>query len=136
MPTIVGSMRRLVLTPQLADVTFAKRGFPAAPSPDAQRLEAIPQAVICGFEWGIDARDQWEVGAAAGPRRCRAARVRLRGGDDGVHRPRRDEPDAVTAPRDLLLGPGPPSCLPRLHRHGLRDGQVAQAVVEEGASPT
>jgi enediyne biosynthesis protein E2 len=61
MPTALGSVRRFVMTPKLIDVTFAKRGFPAVPSAATQRLEAIPQAVICGFEWGIDARDQWEV---------------------------------------------------------------------------
>src|SRR5579859_7204450 len=61
MPTSLGSLRRRVLTPQLREVTFAKRGFPATSSAATQRLEAIPQAVICGFEWGIDARDQWEV---------------------------------------------------------------------------
>jgi len=61
MPTSLGSVRRRLLTPQLRDVTFAKRGFPATPSAATQQLEAIPQAVICGFEWGIDARDQWEV---------------------------------------------------------------------------
>ncbi|HEY2577492.1 MAG TPA: DUF1702 family protein [Streptosporangiaceae bacterium] len=61
MPTSLGSVRRLLLTPQLREVTFVKRGFPATPSAATQRLEAIPQAVICGFEWGIDARDQWEV---------------------------------------------------------------------------
>jgi hypothetical protein len=61
MPTNLGSLRRRVLTPQLREVTFAKRGFPATSSAATQRLEAIPQAVICGFEWGIDARDQWEV---------------------------------------------------------------------------
>jgi hypothetical protein len=61
MPTTIGSLRRLVMTPALAKVSFAGRGFPAVPSPDTRRLEAIPQAVICGFEWGIDARDQWEV---------------------------------------------------------------------------
>jgi len=61
MPTALGSVRRFVMTPKLVDVTFAKRGFPAVPSAATQRLEAIPQAVICGFEWGIDARDQWEV---------------------------------------------------------------------------
>jgi hypothetical protein len=61
MPTNLGSVRRRVLTPQLREVTFAKRGFPPAPAAAIQRLEAIPEAVICGFEWGIDARDQWEV---------------------------------------------------------------------------
>jgi enediyne biosynthesis protein E2 len=61
MPTVLGSLRRLVLTPSLRAVTFARRGFPAVGSAASQRLEAIPQAVLCGFEWGIDARDQWEL---------------------------------------------------------------------------
>ncbi|MCW2933279.1 MAG: hypothetical protein JWM19_4241 [Actinomycetia bacterium] len=61
MPTTLGSLRRLLMSPQLVDVTFAKRGFPATPSAATERLEAIPQAVICGFEWGIDARNQWDV---------------------------------------------------------------------------
>src|SRR5690349_20328710 len=61
MSTMLGSLRRLVLTPSLADVTFARRGFPVTPSGTTRRLEAIPQSVICGFEWVIDARDQWEV---------------------------------------------------------------------------
>jgi hypothetical protein len=61
MPTNLGSVRRRLLTPQLREVTFAKRGFPAAPAAASTHLEAIPEAVICGFEWGIDSRDQWEV---------------------------------------------------------------------------
>src|SRR5918995_3862423 len=61
MPTTLGSLRRLVLTPSLADVTFAKRGFPVTPTAATRRLEAIPQAVVCGFEWGIDCRDLWEL---------------------------------------------------------------------------
>src|SRR5258708_36799863 len=61
MPTTLGSLRRLLMSPQLVDVTLAQRGFPAIPSAAAQRLEAIPQAVICGFGWGIDARNQWVV---------------------------------------------------------------------------
>jgi enediyne biosynthesis protein E2 len=61
MPTIGGSLRRLVMTPPLEKVTFAERGFPIAPSAATERLELIPQTVICGFEWGIDARSQWEV---------------------------------------------------------------------------
>ncbi|GAA1011009.1 hypothetical protein Aple_066930 [Acrocarpospora pleiomorpha] len=61
MPTTIGSLRRLVLTPALREVTFAVRGFPEGPVGATRHLEAIPQAVICGFEWGIDARDQWEV---------------------------------------------------------------------------
>ena len=58
MPTSLGSVRRRLLTPQLREVTFAKRGFPATPSAATQLLEAIPEAVICGFEWGIGARNQ------------------------------------------------------------------------------
>jgi hypothetical protein len=61
MPTAFGSLRRLVLTPSLAEVTFVRRGFPESPPDVTQRLEAIPQAVICGFEWAIDCRNQWEV---------------------------------------------------------------------------
>lgn len=61
MPTLLGSIRRLLLTPSMADVTFEVRGFPVTPSDATRRLEAIPQSVICGFEWGIDARSQWEV---------------------------------------------------------------------------
>ncbi len=61
MPTNLGSVRRRLLTPQLKEVTFAERGFPATPSAVTRKLEAIPEAVICGFEWGIDSRSQWEV---------------------------------------------------------------------------
>jgi hypothetical protein len=61
MPTAFGSVRRLVLTPSLAKVSFSGRGFPAPATPGARRLETIPHSVICGFEWGIDARNQWEV---------------------------------------------------------------------------
>jgi enediyne biosynthesis protein E2 len=61
MSTVLGSVRRLVLAPALAEVSFARRGFPAAGSPVAARLEAIPQAVVCGFEWGMDAHDLWEI---------------------------------------------------------------------------
>jgi enediyne biosynthesis protein E2 len=58
---ILGTLRRLALTPKLRAVTFAHRGFPGADSPAATHLEAIPQSVICGFEWGIEGRTLWEV---------------------------------------------------------------------------
>ncbi|GAB3463400.1 DUF1702 family protein [Actinophytocola sediminis] len=58
---ILGTLRRLVLTPKLRAVTFAHRGFPGADSPAAPHLEAIPQSVICGFEWGIEHRTLWDV---------------------------------------------------------------------------
>ena len=61
MPSFLGSVRQLALAPKLSSVTFAERGFPGAVSPSAERLEAIPQAVVCGFEWGIACRDLWEV---------------------------------------------------------------------------
>jgi hypothetical protein len=61
MPSLLGSLRQLVLAPRLSTVTFAERGFPGAVSPAADRLEAIPQAVVCGFEWGIAGRSLWEV---------------------------------------------------------------------------
>jgi hypothetical protein len=61
MPSFFGSLRQFVLAPKLSAVTFAERGFPGAGSPVAERLEAIPQAVVCGFEWGIAGRDLWEV---------------------------------------------------------------------------
>lgn len=61
MPSFLGSLRQFVLAPKLSAVTFAERGFPGAGSAATPRLEAIPQAVVCGFEWGIAARDLWEV---------------------------------------------------------------------------
>ncbi|HET8642995.1 MAG TPA: DUF1702 family protein [Pseudonocardiaceae bacterium] len=61
MPTTLGSLRRLVFTPKLAAVSFAGRGFDVAPTEASRKLEAVPQAVVCGFEWGIDAVDLWEV---------------------------------------------------------------------------
>ncbi|MEU3627301.1 enediyne biosynthesis protein [Amycolatopsis coloradensis] len=61
MPTTSGSLRRLVLTPALSEVSFATRGFDVTDSDAVRRLEAIPQAVVCGFEWGIDTRSLWEL---------------------------------------------------------------------------
>ncbi|GAB1511517.1 DUF1702 family protein [Actinophytocola sp. KF-1] len=61
MPAILGTLRRLVLTPKLRAVTFAERGFPAAGTPAAEHLESIPQSVICGFEWGIEHGTLWDV---------------------------------------------------------------------------
>ncbi|MEE1784538.1 DUF1702 family protein [Streptomyces sp. SP17BM10] len=61
MPTVLGTLRRLVLAPSPAEVTFARRGFPVAASPVTRRLEAVPQAVVCGFEWGIEAEGPGEV---------------------------------------------------------------------------
>ncbi|HEU5331966.1 MAG TPA: DUF1702 family protein [Actinocrinis sp.] len=61
MPSVTGALRRALLAPTLAEVSFAGRGFPVAPSAATERLEAAPQAVVCGFEWGIGARDLWDI---------------------------------------------------------------------------
>jgi hypothetical protein len=61
MSSLFGSMRRLLLAPSLRAVSFAGRRFPASHTDATVRLEAVPQAVVCGFEWGIDADDLWEV---------------------------------------------------------------------------
>src|ERR1700722_8668204 len=106
MTTIRGALRDVVFSPALIDVTFAKRGFPAEPSAATERLEAVPQSVICGFEWGIGARNQWEV-----ERRLDMVDPELRGFAyegttmaftilDSMGRGHRT--------RDLLLGPGRP----------------------------
>jgi len=52
-PSPLGLLRQLALAPPLHRVSFARRGFPGAESASADQLEAIPQAVICGFEWAI-----------------------------------------------------------------------------------
>ncbi|WP_248965410.1 DUF1702 family protein [Sphaerisporangium perillae] len=108
MSTLLGSLRRLMLTPSLTDVTFGVRGFPAIPSEATRRLEAIPQAVICGFEWGIDARDQWEV-----ERRLSMVEQELRGFAYEGATMAFTVLDAMAGgrghrTRDLLLGPGQP----------------------------
>ena len=61
MATITGSLRRLLLTPSFRSISFAGRGFPAVPGEPTRRLEAIPQAVVTGFEWGIDVREPDEI---------------------------------------------------------------------------
>ncbi|MEU1882674.1 DUF1702 family protein [Streptosporangium sp. NPDC020072] len=108
MPTVFGSLRSLLLAPSLAEVTFAGRGFQVVPSEATRRLEAIPQAVVCGFEWGVNARDQWEVerrlamvdrelrGFAYEGATMACAVLDAMGGGRG------------TRTRDLLLGPGRP----------------------------
>ncbi|MFG3052233.1 DUF1702 family protein [Kitasatospora sp. NPDC048239] len=106
MPTLLGSMRRLVLAPQLAEVTFARRGFPVAPTEATRHLEAVPQAVVCGFEWGMDVRDQWEI-----ERRLSLVEPEQRGfAYEGAVMAFTvlDATAGGTRTRDLLLGPGQP----------------------------
>jgi hypothetical protein len=54
MSKVLGALRRMALAPSLVDVSFAAVGFPVTPSATTAALEAIPQAVVCGFEWGIE----------------------------------------------------------------------------------
>ncbi|WP_308249852.1 DUF1702 family protein [Sphaerisporangium fuscum] len=101
-------MRRLLLTPSLAEVTFGARGFPVTPTDATRRLEAIPQSVICGFEWAIDARDQWEV-----ERRLSLVDQEFRGFAYEGATMGFTIVDAMSGwrgnrTRDLLLGPGQP----------------------------
>ncbi|RGD57262.1 DUF1702 family protein [Kitasatospora xanthocidica] len=106
MPTTFGSLRRLVLTPSLASVAFAGRGFPVTPTAATERLEAVPQAVVCGFEWGIDARNQWEV-----ERRLRLVDPEQRGfAYEGATMAFTvlDATGRGSRTRDLLAGPGQP----------------------------
>lgn len=103
MSTLFGSLRRLVLAPSLSEVTFGERGFPAPATPRTEALEAIPQAVVCGFEWGIDSGDLWDV-----ERRLNMVEPELRGfAYEGVTMAYTIR-DAIHGhrTRDLLLGPG------------------------------
>ncbi|MFH8385315.1 DUF1702 family protein [Kitasatospora sp. NPDC018058] len=56
MPAL-GALRRLAMAPTLDQVSFSGRGFPVEPSARTRKLEAVPQAVVTGFEWGIEDRD-------------------------------------------------------------------------------
>lgn len=108
MPPILGTLRRIALAPSLRAVTFAERRFPGAGSPAAGRLEAIPQSVVCGFEWAVESRTQWDV-----ERRLALVEPELRGfafeGAAMAYTVR----DAMAAgrgtrARGLLSGPGRP----------------------------
>lgn len=106
MPTIGGALRGVVLSPSLADVSFAKRRFPVQQTAATERLECVPQAVICGFEWGIEARNLWEV-----ERRLTMVDPELRGfAYEGATMAFTilDVMGRGTRARDLLNGPGEP----------------------------
>ncbi|WP_150238098.1 DUF1702 family protein [Nocardiopsis quinghaiensis] len=60
-PHPVGALGRLLLSPPLAHVGFDHLGLPGRDSPSARHLERIPEAVVCGFEWGMGTRDSREV---------------------------------------------------------------------------
>lgn len=61
MPTFIGTARRMALAPSLDAVTIGKRGFPGADSPSASKLNLVPQTVITGFEWAIEAKSMEHV---------------------------------------------------------------------------
>ena len=130
MPTTLGSLRRLVLTPSFKEVSFAHRGFPVVPTDATRRLEAIPQAVLVGFEWGIDTRTEadssggwswWSPRCAASPMRARRWRSRC----------------STRWPAVVVAGPGAAVRRSRaayvsdLHRHRICHGPAAAAAVEE-----
>lgn len=56
MPAL-GALRRLIMAPSLDGVSFAGRGFTVEPTERTRQLEAVPQAVVTGFEWGIEDKD-------------------------------------------------------------------------------
>ncbi|MEU5726440.1 DUF1702 family protein [Micromonospora sp. NPDC047738] len=108
MSTVLGALRRLVLAPSLAEVGFARRGFPGPHLAATHWLEAVPQSVVCGFEWGIDARDQWEL-----ERRLELVEPAMRGFAYEGATMAYTVLDAMrggrgTRTRELLLGPGRP----------------------------
>ncbi|RSM47501.1 enediyne biosynthesis protein [Actinoplanes sp. ATCC 53533] len=108
MSTITGTLRRLVLAPSLAEVGFARRGFPQPDAAAARWLEAIPQSVVCGFEWGIDGAQPWEL-----ERRLALIEPTMRGFAYEGATMACTVLDAIaggrgTRTRDLLLGPGRP----------------------------
>ncbi|MGW1437821.1 DUF1702 family protein [Streptomyces griseus] len=61
MASAMGSLRRLLMAPSLRDVSFAGRGFPVTETAATRQLETIPQAVVTGFEWGIESTSLWET---------------------------------------------------------------------------
>src|SRR5437763_16129095 len=61
MSTVIGVLRKRFLAPSLASVGFAERGFPVTHTDATARLEAVPQAVVCGFEWAIEGASLWEL---------------------------------------------------------------------------
>jgi hypothetical protein len=108
MSSVLGSLRRLVLSPSPAEVSFAGRGFPVTPTDATRALEAIPQAVVCGFEWGIDVRSLWDL-----QRRLDLVDAALRGFAYEGATMALTVRDAMAAgrgrrARELLIGPGRP----------------------------
>jgi hypothetical protein len=108
MATTLGVLRRRLLAPTLDEVGFAGRGFPVTPTAATARMEAVPQSVVCGLEWGLEVTDLGEL-----ERRLAMIEPELRGfAYEGATmasvildamRPKRSH-----RTRELLLGPGRP----------------------------
>ena len=107
MATTLGVLRRRLLAPTLAEVGFAARGFPVRPTAATARLEAVPQSVVCGLEWGLEATGQWEL-----ERRLAMVEPELRGfayeGATMASVILDTMPGRSDRTRELLLGPGAP----------------------------
>jgi enediyne biosynthesis protein E2 len=108
MSSLIGGLRRAALAPSLAEVGFARRGFAVSPTPATARLEAIPQSVVVGFEWGLDS-----PGLADLERRLAMVEPDLRGFAYEGATMAAVVVDAMsgfrgTRTRDLLAGPGRP----------------------------
>lgn len=106
--TVLGSIRKLVLAPSMAAVSFEGRGFPARPTAATADLEAIPASVVCGFEWAIDSSGLPEL-----ERRLAMVEPELRGFAYEGATMAAVVLDAMggfrgSRTRDLLTGPGRP----------------------------
>lgn len=55
--TVLGSIRKRVLTPPTSDVSFAVRGFDLADAPAREQLENSALQFVMGFEVAIEQRD-------------------------------------------------------------------------------
>lgn len=111
MSTLLGSLRRLALAPSLADVGYAGRRFPVVRTARTDRLERIPQSVVCGFEWAVDCSGLWEL-----ERRLSMVEPELRGFAYEGAAMATTVLDALsgfrgTRTRDLLDGPARPHLL-------------------------
>ncbi|MEV4502885.1 DUF1702 family protein [Streptomyces klenkii] len=110
MATPMGSLRRLLLAPQLSEVSFERRGFASvALDGPAARLEAVPQAVVCGFEWGMEARSLWELESRLGLVDTEQRGFAYEGATMAFTV--RDVMGRGHRTRDLLRGPGRPHVL-------------------------
>lgn len=55
--TLTGSIRKLLTAPDIADASFAARGFNTASAPARDQLEASARQFILGYELGIEQKD-------------------------------------------------------------------------------